>query len=86
MTRLWIKRNGNPVWEMTDNNVKGFDHETGYEYVVDVKATVIPDPPQDASSWEYSLIRVISKERKTSDVPIITQDLSKCSVCRSNPK
>ncbi len=56
MTCLWIKRNGNPVWEMANANVKGFGYESGYE-------------------WEYSLIRIISKEQKTSDVPILTQDL-----------
>ncbi|MCM1176907.1 MAG: DUF4377 domain-containing protein [Clostridium sp.] len=75
MTCLWIKRNGNPVWEMTNANVKGFGYESGYEYVVDVKATVVANPPEDGSQWEYSLIRIISKEQKASDVPILTQSL-----------
>ncbi|MGM9781514.1 MAG: M12 family metallopeptidase [Candidatus Cryptobacteroides sp.] len=78
VTCLWIKRDGNPVWEMSYGRVDGFEHETGYEYVVDVKATVIPNPPADASAWKYSLVRVISKEKKNSEVPILTTDLSKC--------
>lgn len=79
MICLWIKRDGNPVWEMTDANVEGFKHEEGYEYTVDVRATVIPNPPLDGSEWRYSLIRIISKEKKKSDVPLVTTDLSKCS-------
>ena len=75
MTCLWIKRDGNPVWEMSYGKVDGFVHETGYEYVVDVKAIVIPNPPADASAWKYSLVRVISKEKKTSDVPELPKDL-----------
>lgn len=78
MTCLWIKRDGNPVWEMTDANVKGFRHESGYEYVIDVKATVVTNPELDGSAWEYSLIRIISKKLKDSDVPILTQDITKC--------
>lgn len=66
---FWIKKNDNPVWQMARGYIKGFTYEEGYEYVVDVKATVVPDPPQDAGSITYSLIRIISKEKKDSDVP-----------------
>ncbi len=64
----WIKRNDSTEWER-EYGLKGFTYEEGYEYVVDVRATVNPDRPQDAPAWDYSLIRIISKEKKDSDVP-----------------
>ena len=65
----WVKINDNTEWWMIRSSIKGFTYEEGYEYVVDVKATVNPDRPQDAPAWDYSLIRIISKEKKDSDVP-----------------
>jgi len=81
---FWIKKNDNPVWQMARGYIKGFTYEEGYEYVVDVKATKVPDPPQDAGSITYSLIRIISKEKKDSDVPELTLDISKCIPTISN--
>ena len=72
---FWVKRNGKSTWEKAEAFVKGFEHEPGYEYVIVVKATVIPNPPADASARKYSLVRVISKEKKTSDVPELPKDL-----------
>ncbi len=65
----WVKINDNTEWWMIRSSIKGFTYEEGYEYVVDVRATVNPDRPQDAPAWDYSLIRIISKEKKDSDVP-----------------
>lgn len=72
---FWVKRNGKSTWEKAEAFVKGFEHEPGYEYEIVVKATVIPNPPADASARKYSLVRVISKEKKTSDVPELPKDL-----------
>ena len=72
---FWIKRNGKSTWERELAFVSGFEHEAGYEYEIVVKATVIPNPPADASAWKYSLVKVISKEKRTSDVPELPKDL-----------
>ena len=72
---FWIKRNGKSTWERELAFVSGFEHESGYEYEIVVKATVIPNPPADASAWKYSLVKVISKEKRTSDVPELPKDL-----------
>lgn len=80
----WVKINDNTEWWMIRSSIKGFTYEEGYEYVVDVKATKVPDPPQDAGSITYSLIRIISKEKKDSDVPELTLDISKCIPTISN--
>lgn len=68
---MGIKRNGDPVWVMTERYVKGFDYVEGYEYNIDVFAQKIDKPLEDASSIVYSLIREISKTRKESDVPFV---------------
>lgn len=78
IVNFWIKRNGNPVWEMTSCAIKGFTYEKGYEYTIKVKITEILNPPADGSSWNCSLVSIISKEKKESDVPQLTLDLSKC--------
>lgn len=78
VTKFWIKRDDNPVWEMTSSHIEGFTYEYGYEYKVKVKAVEIQDPPMDAPSINYSLLSIISKEKKESDVPELTLDISKC--------
>ncbi|MEK6917488.1 MAG: DUF4377 domain-containing protein [Nanoarchaeota archaeon] len=44
------------------NSIDGFDYEEGYSYVLEVKITKIKNPPADASSSRYDLVKVISKE------------------------
>ena len=73
----WIRRNDNPVWERMDADIEGFQYEEGYEYVVDLKVARLKNPPADASNRKYSLIRIISREKKESDVPKLTAGLSK---------
>lgn len=75
----WIKRDDNPVWTLENANLIGFEHESGYEYLVDVKVKKIKDPLEDAPDRTYTLIRIISKEKKDSDIPHFTDDLSKCT-------
>lgn len=69
---FWIKRNGNPVWVLAPRYVKGFDYVEGYEYNINVLAKEIKFPPEDGSSVEYSLIEIISKTKKESDVPFVS--------------
>lgn len=78
LRNFWVKKNGNPVWERCSSTIENFDYEEGYEYLADIKVTTVTNPPQDGSSLKYSLLRIISKEPKESDVPILTNDLSKC--------
>ncbi|MDE6870790.1 MAG: DUF4377 domain-containing protein [Bacteroidales bacterium] len=78
LRNFWVKKNGNPVWERCSSAIENFDYEEGYEYLADIKVTTVTNPPQDGSSLKYSLLRIISKEQKESDVPILTNDLSKC--------
>lgn len=64
---MLIKRDQATDWEYFYDRIEGFDYEEGYEYVLDVQEQKIENPPADASSIRYKLVREISKTRKTSD-------------------
>ncbi len=71
----WIKQNGDPVWKLFGNEIESFDYVEGYEYEIVVKIDLITgEIPQDASIFKYSLIEIISKEQKESDVPFLTDN------------
>ena len=64
-TCYWIKVDNNPVWQISHSQIDGFNYESGYEYELLVNAQEILDPPQDASSCEYTLLSVVSKILKS---------------------
>lgn len=68
----WIKVDNAPVWQICHSQIEDFNYESGYEYELLVKAQEILDPPQDASSRKYSLLSIVSKTLKGSDVPLLT--------------
>ncbi|MCE5227411.1 MAG: DUF4377 domain-containing protein [Porphyromonadaceae bacterium] len=45
----------------------GFEYTEGYEYVLKVLVDPIENPPQDSSSARYTLLEIISKEKKDSE-------------------
>lgn len=77
-TCFWIKVGDNPVWELLSSPIEDFDYQEGYEYNIEVKVKKISNPPLDASSLQYSLIKILSQTKKESDVPLLTKDLSEC--------
>lgn len=69
MKCLVVKEAGSDEWTLFYDAIEGFDYEEGYEYVLEVKRSAIENPPMDASSIRTELVRVISKEKKDSDIP-----------------
>lgn len=63
-----VKENANDDWEYFYDSIIGFDYEEGFEYQILVSERNIENPPQDASSIETTLIRIISKVEKESDI------------------
>lgn len=49
-------------WEYFYNEIEGFTFELGYLYKLLVSVETISNPPADASSLKYKLIRVLEKE------------------------
>ncbi|MCJ7932343.1 MAG: DUF4377 domain-containing protein [Chryseobacterium sp.] len=64
MKCLQVKENASDSWTHFYSNIEGFDYEPGYEYVVQVKTEKIANPPADASSIKYTLIKQVSKTKK----------------------
>lgn len=62
-----IKEESTQNWEYFYDSIIGFTYEEGFEYEVLVSEREIENPPQDASSIETTLIKVISKIEKTSE-------------------
>lgn len=57
---------GTQDWEYFyyEDSIIGFDYEPGYMYNIVVKKTTVTNPPQDASSIQYELLRIISREKQ----------------------
>lgn len=72
----WVKRSGSTTWEMMHTQIANFNYERGYEYKVDLCVNEIKDSGLDQSSRKYSLLKIISKEKKNSEVPLFTTDIS----------
>ncbi|BDS10631.1 DUF4377 domain-containing protein [Aureispira anguillae] len=54
---------GTGDWQYFYSFIKGFEYEEGYVYDLLVKQTDIIDPPMDASSIDYELVELLSKEK-----------------------
>lgn len=68
----WVKRNGNPNWEIEYTGIFNFDYKKGYEYKIKVRYYKNDDVGPDQSSYRCYLLQMISKEKKDSDIPFVT--------------
>lgn len=50
------------------DTIQGFDFESGYQYVILVSRTEQEDAPADASTYQYSLVELVSKTQATDSV------------------
>ena len=64
---LLIKENEQENWQYFYDGILGFTYEEGFEYILVVSENEIINPPQDVSSIETTLIKIISKIEKTSE-------------------
>lgn len=65
MKCLQVKENASGNWTNFYSNIEGFTYEPGYEYVLKVKTEKIENPPADGSSIKYTLVKQVSKTKKT---------------------
>jgi hypothetical protein len=64
MQCMLYKENKNQTeWFNFYDNIEGFAYEKGYLYELEVKVEDIKNPPADASSKRYTLVRVVSKTK-----------------------
>ena len=61
---MQVKKGNSDQWEYFYDTIEGFNYEKGYEYVLEVKEEKVENPPADASSIRYILVKEISKVKK----------------------
>lgn len=68
MPCLQVRTLDKKEWTLFYSPIEGFHYQEGYRYVVDVKATLKPKPvPADASTIEWTLIRIVSQQKEKSN-------------------
>lgn len=62
------KQNQNEEWRLLTREIEGFVYESGYEYII--KVSIKPTEQFiDQDPVSYRLIKVISKEKKETNLP-----------------
>lgn len=64
---LLVKKDSEANWTFFYNQIEGFDYKEGFEYVLEVKEEKVENPPADASSLRYILVKELSKTPTTSE-------------------
>ena len=64
MKCMLVREKVTDEWQLFYNNIDGFNYEPSYDYVVTVSTAKIANPPADASSIKYTLIKQISKIKR----------------------
>lgn len=52
------------------DDIEGFQHDKGTDYIIKVKRTDVKNPPADASNYKYSLVEILEKK----PTPIALED------------
>ncbi|RDI41532.1 DUF4377 domain-containing protein [Nocardia mexicana] len=61
-TCLQVRRDPNAPWELFYDRIEGFDHQPGYRYHLQVEKRPVLDPPADASTVSWRLVRVVEQQ------------------------
>lgn len=64
MKCMLVKEKPDAQWQNFYSRINGFSYEPGYEYILTVATEKIENPPADASSIKYTLVKEISKIKK----------------------
>ncbi|WP_420127021.1 DUF4377 domain-containing protein [Longimicrobium sp.] len=62
---MLVRESREGEWLNFYDQIQGFTYEPGYAYMLLVGWREVPNPPADASSREYWLIRTLEKKRAT---------------------
>lgn len=66
---MLYKENPTEDWLFFYDTIDGFEYEEGYIYEIEVAVTKTENPPADGSSLQYTLVKIVSKEKDTSVTP-----------------
>ncbi|MBL7977231.1 MAG: DUF4377 domain-containing protein [Bacteroidetes Order II. Incertae sedis bacterium] len=59
---LLVREKTSEEWTYFYDTILGFQFQPGYLYTLDVKRETLKHPPEDASSYMWSLRKIIQKE------------------------
>lgn len=62
---LQYRKVGDTAWLNHYSGIVGFDYQPDYRYVLEIKQTPVSNPPADASSLRWELVRIIEKHPVT---------------------
>lgn len=60
---LQVRSSPDAEWHLFYDEIDGFDPTPGTSYQIEVRVIPVEDPPQDASTFRYELVRVIAQQR-----------------------
>ncbi len=60
---LQVKYSNSKDWENFYSTIEGFNYQEGYQYQLKVRRTRLKDVPADASSYKYSLVKIVKKTK-----------------------
>jgi len=61
---LLVKEEPEAEWRLFYDGIEGFEYQEGYRYEILVYGTPVANPPRDASSMTYRLVRIVSRTRE----------------------
>ena len=62
---LLVKESPAQEWQLFYDHIERFTYEPGFNYRIRVRRIEVDNPPADASSYRYLLIRIIEKMAAT---------------------
>ena len=62
---MLVREKGEQKFTYFYDTIEGFDYEPGYKYKLRVRKTPIANPPMDASSIKWTLVKQLSKTPAT---------------------
>ncbi|MEX6225027.1 DUF4377 domain-containing protein [Providencia hangzhouensis] len=57
-----VKENPNDDWQLFYNSIQGFESRPRFHLLPQVKQFDVPNPPADAPSIRYELVKIIEKK------------------------
>ncbi|WP_353241825.1 DUF4377 domain-containing protein [Providencia sp.] len=62
MKCMKVKENPNDDWQLFYSSIQGFEYQPGFSYILQVKQFDVPNPPADAPSIRYELVKIVEKK------------------------
>ena len=61
MMCLQVAESEDGDYQLLYDTIEGFDYQEGTSYVIDVSITEVENPPADASSLQYTLVKIVEE-------------------------